>query len=394
MSGASSVDGSDNSQHERKRADDAAGMTPEELAEAKHYGWLSLQCDLADKILDVAVLAVMALVVAVPLEAILAGRLQSETARLIAILLVTMALHLAISFPLSVYAGYWLEHRFGLSHQTFGQWLARYAKRNVLAVVFSLLLFVGLYWIIWLVGQWWWLAAAGGFFAVSVLFGQWMPVVILPLFYKIERLDDAELARRMTRLAEGTGLSIEGVYRMGLSAETAKANAMLAGLGRTRRVLLGDTLLDQFSPDEIEVILAHEIGHHVYRHIRKMIAVGFVYSVAGFWLCDGILLYWAGRHYGVAEPSQLPASSLPLLMLVLTVFALLLEPLQNFISRRYERQCDRYALDRTGLREAYLSAFRKLARLNKDDPEPHPLEVFWFHSHPPIRERLAMADKA
>jgi STE24 endopeptidase len=150
--------------------------------------------------------------------------------------------------------------------------------------------------------------------------------------------------------------------------------------------------LDRFTPDEIEVIFAHEIGHHVFRHIRKMIATGAVYSVIGFWLCSQVMLAWAESHYGVTSARQMPPATLPLLMFVLTVFSLIMEPLQNAISRRYERQCDRYALERTGLREAYSSAFRKLARLNKDDPDPHPLEVLLFHSHPPIRERLAMAE--
>jgi STE24 endopeptidase len=181
------------------------------------------------------------------------------------------------------------------------------------------------------------------------------------------------------------------VYRMGLSAETAKANAMLAGLGRTRRVLMGDTLLDEFTGDEIEVIFAHEIGHHVFHHIRKMIVTGVVYSVLGFWICNVVLLAWAQRQYGPIDIHDLPPSTLPLLMLVLTIFGLVLEPLQNVISRRYERQCDRYALERTGLREAYVTAFCKLAKINKDDPNPHPLEAFLFHSHPPISQRLAMA---
>jgi len=156
---------------------------------------------------------------------------------------------------------------------------------------------------------------------------------------------------------------------------------------------MGDTLLDQFSPDEIEVIFAHEIGHHVFRHIRKMILTGVIYSVLGFWVCNQVLLAWAASNYGPTSAHDLPASTLPLLMLVLTIFSLVLEPLQNAISRRYERQCDRYALQRTGLREAYISAFNKLARLNKDDPAPHPLEVFLFHSHPPIAERLMMAQE-
>ena len=197
----------------------------------------------------------------------------------------------------------------------------------------------------------------------------------------------------MARLAEGTGLSIEGVYRLDLSDETVKANAMLAGLGRTRRVLLGDTLLAGFLPEEIEVILAHEIGHHVFRHIRSMILLGLVYSMAGFWLCDRLLAWWAGRYGTPIDYAHLPVEMLPLLLLIFTVFLLLLQPLQNAIGRRFERQCDRYALERTGRKDAYLSAFRKLARLNKDDLSPHWLDVFLFHSHPSVTERLAMAEQ-
>ena len=368
-------------------------MTPAQLAEAKEYGLKSLVCDLLDKALDVGFLAIMALLVAVPLDARIAEVVPSFTARLAILFAITTLAHMAVSFPLSLYSGYTLEHRYGLSHQAFGHWLLRYFKRNGLALAFGLLLVVGLYWIIWLVGDWWWLAAAAAFFAVTVLMGQLAPVLIVPLFYKVERLDSPELNDRMTRLAEGTGLSIQGVYRLGLSEETTKANAMLAGLGSTRRVLMGDTLLDRFTPDEIEVIFAHEIGHHVFQHIRKMIFTGLVYSLLGFWVCNQVLLAWSAEQFGPISAHELPPSTLPLLMLVLTLFALVLEPIQNVISRRYERQCDRYALERTGLREAYQSAFRKLARLNKDDPDPHPVEVFLFHSHPPISERLAIADE-
>ena len=375
-------------------APDAAEMTAEQLAEAKEYGRASLYCDLADKALDVGYLAVMAFLLAVPLDAYLSRFVQADTLRLLLIFAITTLGHVVVSFPLSMFAGHTLEHRYRLSHQTLGRWLARYAKRNLLALGFGLVMTPLLYWVIWLAGPWWWLAAAAVFFVVTVIMGQLLPDVVLPLFYKIERLENAELTERMARLAEGTGLSIQGVYRMGLSEETAKANAMLTGLGRTRRVLMGDTLLDQFSSDEIEVIFAHEIGHHVFRHIRKMIVAGVLYSLLGFWICDRVLAWWVQMQYGgPVDAHHMPPSTLPLLMLVLTVFALVLEPLQNIISRRYERQCDRYALARTGLRQAYVSAFRKLARLNKDDPDPHPLEVFLFHSHPPISERLKMADE-
>ena len=172
--------------------------------------------------------------------------------------------------------------------------------------------------IIWHTGTYWWLIAAAAFFVVSIVLGQLAPVVFLPLFYKIEPLENDELDARMRELAKGTGLTIEGVYRMGLSADTQKANAMLAGLGRTRRVLMGDTLLEKFSPDEIDVIFAHELGHHVHRHIPKMIATGVVVSLAGFYVIDRVLVWWAG----IPTAASAPVSSLPLVMFTLTAFGL------------------------------------------------------------------------
>ena len=242
-------------------------------------------------------------------------------------------------------------------------------------------------------GPYWWLVAAAAFFVVSVVLGQLMPVVFLPLFYKVERLDNPALADGLKRLAEGTGLSIEGVFKLGMSVETAKANAMLAGLGRTRRVILGDTLLAEFSPEEIEVIFAHEIGHHVHRHVRKMIAAGLAYSAVSFFLFDRLIVGWIERFEGGFDYSVLPVYAVAIFMLVMKVLEMLLEPIFNVISRRHERQSDRYALKQTGNVAAFRTAFRKLAQTNKEDPDPHPVEVFLWHSHPPISQRLALADQ-
>ena len=376
------------------RATEPEAMTERQLAEAKEYGRKELTCGLADKALDVAFLAVMATIVARPLDQWLSGWsiLQPPWTRLAALFLLLTLVHIGLSFPLSFYSGHLLEHRYGLSRQSLGGWLWRYVKRNLLTLCFGLLMVQGLYWMIWLIGDLWWLAAAGMFFLVSVAIGQLAPVLILPLFYKITRLDDEQLTERLSRLSAGTGLSIEGIYRMDLSSETAKANAMLAGLGRTRRVILGDTLLDSFSPEEIEVIFAHEIGHHVHRHIRKMILAGLVYSAASFLVCDLLVAAWVTRIDGGFQYASLPIYTLPMLMLVITLLSMLLEPLQNMMSRHFERQSDWYALQRTGRVDSYRSAFQKLARLNKADPDPHPVEVFLFHSHPTISQRLAMAE--
>lgn len=367
-------------------------MSEAQLAEAKAYGRKHLAASLADLAIDFVYLGLVAFVAAPPVDRWLAGYLANDTLRLVALMLCIAAVHEVFSFPLSLYSGHILEHEYGLSRQSLGRWFSRHYKQFALGTGLSITLFVGLFWIIRLAGSWWWLAAAGGFFAVSVLLSQLVPVLILPLFYKIERLDNEVLSERMSRLAAGTGLSIEGVYRMQMSDETAKANAMLAGLGNTRRVIMGDTLLDGFSPDEIEVIFAHEIGHHVYRHIHKMIAAGLVFSVAGFWLSNIVIRWWVERETGGFLYSHLPVFAIPMLLFTLMAFFMLLGPLQNAISRYYEWQCDTYALRRTGLREAYLSAFRKLAVLNKDDPNPNEWEVVLFHSHPPIAKRLAIGE--
>ncbi len=367
-------------------------QTAEERAEARRYGRIHLALTLADMAVDALYLGLMAFVFARPLDAWLqsftplAG--EQSMLRLVALFGVVIGLHILVSMPLSYYSGYVVEHQFGLSHQSRRRWFRNWAISNTLAVLLGGALNLGLFWIIWNTGPYWWLIAAAAFFLVSVVLGQLAPVVIVPLFYKVERLENPDLADRMKRLADGTGLAIEGVYRLGLSADTAKANAMLAGIGRTRRVLMGDTLLDKFTPEEIEVIFAHEIGHHVHRHIPKMIAAGVVISLAGFWLIDRAIVAWAG----VPTAAAAPTASLPLVMFTLTTFMLLLAPLQNAISRHYERQCDRYALARTNNRAAYRSAFTKLARLNKADMEPNPIEVILLHSHPPIAQRLAMAD--
>ncbi|MBM4071443.1 MAG: M48 family metallopeptidase [Planctomycetes bacterium] len=293
-----------------------------------------------------------------------------------------------LTSPIDFWSGFILEHRYQLSNQSLKSWIWKRLKGYLVGGILGLAMLSGLYTIMWLGGENWWLWTAGCWLLVTLVLGQLVPVVILPLFYKVTRLEDPGLAERLQKLAAGTGLTLEGVYRLHLSAETKKANAALAGLGRTRRVLLGDTLLEQFTPEEIEVVFAHEVGHHVHRHLPKMVAVSVLLATAGFWLVDWTLHRLTGvlGYAGFSDPA-----ALPLVLLVLSLLGLLLSPLQNALSRFFERQCDRYALDRTGLRDAYRAAFVKLARINKSDPDPHPLVAWLFYDHPPIRERLAMA---
>jgi STE24 endopeptidase len=365
--------------------------------EVKKYQRQKLTVSICSLVLSVVFLLVMALYGGPRLDAAIRSLVgDGRWVRLICLGFVYAAALEFLTLPLDFWSGFILEHRYQLSTQSLPAWIWRHVKGYLVGGPIGLVLLLGLYSLIWYGGTWWWLWAAAGWLAVTLVLGQLLPVVILPLFYKVKRLDEPSLRDRLTRLVEGTGLKVEGVYRLQLSAETKKANAALAGLGRTKRVLLGDTLLDQFTTEEIEVVFAHEIGHHVHRHLPKMVVCSVVLAAAGFWLADRVLRFAAeGLDY---PPGQLGAyadpAALPLLICVLSLFGLLLSPAQNALGRFFERQCDWYALKRTGLINAYRSAFAKLARINKSDADPHPLVVWLFDDHPPIRQRLAMADAA
>jgi STE24 endopeptidase len=358
--------------------------------EVKRYQRQKLTVTVIATVLGIAAVALMAFWGGPRLNGLVEEWLgEGRWLRLVALAFVYAAGLELLTLPLDFWSGFVLEHRYRLSNQTLRGWLWKRLKGYLVGGPLGLVMVTGLYALLWYGGAWWWLWAALGYLALAVVLGRLLPVLILPLFYKVTPLDDADLAGRLRRIAEGTGLSLEGVYRMHLSAETKKANAFLAGMGRSRRVLLGDTLLDEFTPEEIEVVFAHEVGHHVHRHLPKSLVWSAFLAVAGLGLVDLTLRHLAPAlgYASLGDPG-----ALPLVLFVFAVFGLLLAPLQNALSRLFERQSDRYALARTGLAGAYRSAFTKLARMNKADPDPHPLVVWLFHSHPPIRERLALAE--
>jgi STE24 endopeptidase len=336
-------------------------------------------------------MAILALVLGPAVGEFLGGFVGDERWPKLLAMAVFIAVTLEIAMaPIDFWSSYIVEHQHQLSNQTLFGWFVRRLKGYLVGGILGIGLVSGLYLLIWKAGEWWWLWATAGWLAVTLVLGRLLPIVILPLYYRFNRLEDGELLTRLRALCAGTGLTVEGIYRLNLSEETRKANAALAGLGKTRRVLLGDTLLDSFTPEEIEVVFAHEVGHHVHRHLVKMIVYRVALSLIGFWLVDLVLRNAAPAlgYQGFIDPA-----ALPLVLLVLTVFGLILSPLGNALSRFFEVQCDTYALERTGQREAYRSAFTKLARMNKSDPDPHPAVVWLFYDHPPIRARLALAER-
>jgi STE24 endopeptidase len=293
-----------------------------------------------------------------------------------------------IDAPLSYYSGFVLPHRYGQSTQSRGDWLADQLKGLALSGVIGVMVLGVIYGLLAMAPQSWWLWATAAMLIFSVLLGTLAPVLIFPLFFKYTPLADEELAARLTRLSERAGARVKGVYAFDMSRKTVAANAALMGLGSTRRIILGDTLLSQFTHDEIETVLAHELGHHVHHDLPLGILVQAGLTLAGFWLADAVMR-WGVTHFGysgLADPA-----TLPLLMVALSIFGLVTMPLSNAWSRWREVLADRYALETTANPPAFINAMTRLANQNLADAEPPAWVEFLLHSHPSIHKRVALA---
>ncbi len=288
------------------------------------------------------------------------------------------------------YYGFRLEHRYQLSNQKLRAWIWDEVKGFLVSVILAGLLVELLYFVIRQFPQYWWLVAWLGFLGVTVLLAQLAPVVLFPIFYKFEPLQDEELKLRLVRLGERAGTRVRGVYKWHLSEKSKKANAALTGLGGTRRIILADTLLNNYSPDEIEAVLAHELGHHVYRHILKGIAVHAGVTFVGFWAANWALHYAVDRLHMFETLSDF--ANLPLLALIFALLSFLLMPAMNAFSRFNERQADRYAFENIASVDPFISSMNKLAVQNLAERTPSRWVEWWFHSHPAIARRVAAAE--
>jgi STE24 endopeptidase len=300
------------------------------------------------------------------------------------------AVYALLDAPLSYYRGFVLPHRYGLSVQTFGAWLWDQAKGAAIGGVLGLVLLEVMYALLRVSPDWWWLWTALVMLLFTVVLSNLAPVLIFPLFYKFTPLDDEDLVVRLTRLAERAGARVRGVFRFDMSSKTVAANAAVVGLGNTRRIILGDTLLDNFSADEIETVLAHELGHHVNKDMAKGILVQSALTLGGLWLAN-LALRWGVVAFGFEGVADVAA--MPWLALVLGAFGLVTMPLSNAFSRWRERLADRYALETTGKSEAFASAMTRLADQNLADADPERWEEVLLHSHPAISRRVAMAQE-
>lgn len=297
------------------------------------------------------------------------------------------------SLPLGYYSGYVVERRYGLTNQTRRGWLVDVLKGLGVGVALNTPVLTGFYYIVRRFRQRWWLVVSTLALPFTTLLSGLYPVLIAPIFNKYEPLNDPELEARIRSLAEREGVHVSRVMRMDMSRQTNKANAFFAGIGRTKRIVLADTLLSRFSPDEVYTVVAHELAHQVHRDTWKLVGLAGVFTFASTWLLDRTFPAAARlmRRDGLT-PDLGDVRGLPLLSLLTSVMSLLGMPLANAYVRRIERAADAYALQVTGDPAAFIGAMQQLARTNLVDPDPPAIVRTMLHSHPTIGERIRWAE--
>jgi STE24 endopeptidase len=318
----------------------------------------------------------------------LTGGSASSAWTVAAYVLFWIAIQEVVTFPLAWQGSYVLEKRYGLLTSTPRAWLRDHLKALALSVVAAIGVAEAIYTTIRVFPQWWWLAATGVLGVLLLSIAVIFPILLLPLFYSLTPLDKPALRERLLELSKRAGVRVLGVYQWGLGDKTRRANAALVGLGATRRILVSDTMLAEYSDDEIEVVLAHEISHHVHRDVARSIAIEIGLFAVAF-LGGAVALRLLGPALGLTGEDDV--AGLPLLALVGGGVMLLATPLVNALSRVNERRADRYALSMTRQPAAFMSAMRRLGAQNLAEEYPSRLVLWLFHSHPPIPERIEAA---
>lgn len=295
-----------------------------------------------------------------------------------------------LSLPLSYYSDFILPHRYEISNETIKGWISDRIKGLLISIPIGLIVIEIIYAVLRAYPQTWWLWAAGFLLLFTVILANLAPVLIAPIFNKYVPLGEehAELAERLVRLAVRAGTKVQGVYKFDMSRRTKTANAGLTGIGNTRRIVLGDTMIDEFETDEIETVLAHELGHHVHKDIPVGIMINSVITLGGLYLAS-LGLNWGVGFFGFESSADIAA--LPLFTLVVGLYGFITMPLANVYSRWRERKADQYALEATNQGEAYASALIRMANQNLAEVDPEPWVEFFLHSHPALYKRIEMA---
>tara|TARA_B110000438_G_scaffold34641_1_gene34448 strand:+ start:17572 stop:18738 length:1167 start_codon:yes stop_codon:yes gene_type:complete len=342
----------------------------------------------------------MALNVVIPLVFLLSGGSEairnlaegwtsSSALVVVLFLLVTGIGFQIIEFPLEMYSGFIVEKQFGLGKVSIGRWIYDWLKGTLLQSLLLIGLISGMYWLLRSQPDTWWLWAAIGATILVIILMALVPVLLMPLFYKFEPIPEGELKGRLFDLADQIGTHVQGIYVWHLGDKTSKANAAVTGWGRTRRIIISDTLIESNSIEEIEVVMAHELGHHVRWDVWKMLAVSTALIFISFFVIDLALVAWIDS-LGLRSIDDI--AGLPLVLIVGAGVSLVALPISNWLSRKAETAADLYALNLTGMRDEFISAMNKLGDQNLSQKSPNAIVEFLFHSHPSIQHRIDRAN--
>jgi STE24 endopeptidase len=365
-------------------------IDPEKQKLARRYKHDNMKVGVASYVVSGILLAVLLFFKISPW---LCGWLGSFTnSRLLVALLYFAAIFIVytkINFPFSYVSGYRIEHKYNFSTQTIRAWLADEIKSFCVGFLLGLIVFEVVYAVTLHAASWWWLWLSLAMLGFSVVLANLFPVLILPLFYKTTPLENDALKGRIAGLCQKTGIRLQGVYGINLSSKSTKANGMVVGLGNTKKILLGDTLLANFTEDEIVSVLAHEITHYRERHIWFLIAVQSLITIGTFFIFSRIAppIY---RAFGFAAVSEIAA--FPLFAIIFSGLSLVTAPLGASVSRHCERRADRGALALTGDPGAFISLMAKFCNRDLTIAYPNKFVEWYKYTHPSPGKRIAFAE--
>lgn len=313
----------------------------------------------------------------------LAGQLYLPVYIIIFLTLLTL-----VQLPLSFYSSFIYEHKYNLSNQNIHSWLKDFLKELILMYIISVPILTGLYVLIQMTPLWY-IYAAILYIALTLFFDYIYPVVIFPIFYKTKPFKDEKIRKRIFEILKKIG--IKNINRIDIANESEKsnkANAMFAGIGSSKRIILFDTLTENFTPDEIETVVAHELGHYVHRDILRFTIIESLKIIPVFLIIIAVFEKFS-MTFSLAGITDI--AGLPLLLLTNSIIELILMPIMMAYSRKREKQADLFALDATGKLEAEISTEKRLCDMNLGDDSPHPLVEFFLYSHPCAKKRIEYA---
>lgn len=298
-------------------------------------------------------------------------------------------------FPIEIIFNYILsykvEHKYNFSNQNIKNWLTDFLKGFVIQIVLSIILLGLLFLLFHFTPRYWWLYGAILMIFVSVILATIFPVVILPIFNKYAPIDDKELVSRLSAILEKEGIKIKGFFVENMSKQTKKENAFLAGMGKTKRVVLADNIIKNMSIDELETIIAHEVGHYKHKHMTKNLFFGSFIQLFLFFIINTILIKYSSDFLNSLDGNLI---TLPIFILLFSVInAIFISPIMNFVSRFFENQADSYSLRNSKDPQAFITAMANLANRNLSNAYPSWWIKGFFYSHPPIGERLEAGER-